>query len=198
MKQLLFLIIAFSSLTLYSQQIEVASFTAQTDNKNVYLNWLLAGGATCNGIKIFRGYDTINFVEVGDIAGVCGSSSKPVGYDFTDEFPVYDQKMYYKLRLGYSQFSEIRQVLIETNINRSVLIKPNPAKDQVTIEFDNSTNTAFSFNLYNANGHLIFSQERVLDQSITLDISAFSEGLYSFIIANGKDKKFNGSLIITK
>lgn len=199
MKKLLIVILCVLSFgKSFSQTVNLSSFTIITDDKKVYLDWVLASGSTCNGMKVFRSLDTTNFVEVGDIAGVCGSSSGPVPYDFTDETPLINQTMYYKIRFGFSQFSETRVIFLKSNEGKNVLVKPNPVKGEVEIEFDNNAKVSFSFKLYNLNGILVYSRDDIKENSIKLDVSPFAAGQYNFVLSNFANSKYDGKIVITK
>lgn len=183
---------------MFSQTVTLSSFKILTDDKKVYLDWVLASGSTCNGMKIFRSLDTINFVEIGDIAGVCGSSSAPVSYDFTDEAPLINQTMYYKIRLGFSQFSETKTIYLKSNLGMNTLVKPNPTKGEVEVEFTNNTNSSFNFKLFSSNGTLVYSQEDIKGNSIKLNVSTFAVGQYSFLLINTDGDKYDGKIVLTK
>ncbi|MBI3520394.1 MAG: T9SS type A sorting domain-containing protein [Bacteroidetes bacterium] len=198
MKKIILLIFLFSTFRLFSQHVYLAGFNINTDNKKVFIDWTLAGGSTCNGMKIFRSLDTINFVEIGDIAGICGSSSAPVGYNFVDTTPLFNQTIYYRLRFGYSQLSEIKTILIKNNGEKDVLVKPNPSMNKVIIEFDNSKNDMFKFRMYNSIGALIYFIDNIKDSSIALDVTPFQNGQYIFTLDNGNDKNITENLIIAK
>ncbi|PKP02754.1 MAG: hypothetical protein CVU14_02995 [Bacteroidetes bacterium HGW-Bacteroidetes-9] len=54
------------------------NFTVIKNNGKIYLRWVITSGSTCDGTKIYRSDGQINFTQIGDISGICGSSSSPV------------------------------------------------------------------------------------------------------------------------
>src|SRR5437870_3891883 len=77
----------------------------QVENR-VQLNFTISAGNTCNGIQIFRSPDAVNFIEIGDIQGVCGSSDRSESYFFIDQAPLKNKTNYYRLQLGTLGSSE--------------------------------------------------------------------------------------------
>ena len=66
----------------------------------VYVSCVISSGSTCNGVDVLCSEDSTNFITVGQIGGVCGSSSEPIAYNFIDENPIRNKRIYYKLELG--------------------------------------------------------------------------------------------------
>ena len=95
-----FLIIGSNSLA--QQNSILGSFYLFESNAKIYLNWSIVSGSTCNGIKIFRSIDSLNFYEIGKIEGICGNISAEQFYNFIDENPVKNKINFYKLELGNS------------------------------------------------------------------------------------------------
>ena len=182
----------------FAQIVELSSFTTLSDNKKVFLSWVLTAGSTCNGMKVFRGLDTINFVEVGDISGVCGSSSGPVGYDFTDESPPIGQTIYYKIRFGFSQYSELRSIKIELKKDGELLVLPNPVSAIVTIEFTNEFQDEFTFKLINSLGQISLYEEEIKVDRYLFDVSSLPNGQYFILLTSNKGHKFKTHLIVAK
>jgi len=104
-KKIAVVLLFIFSLTAISQTVSVSNFFVFRNGKAVALHWTLDSGATCNGTVILRATDTTNYIQVGDIPGICGSNTAPISYTFTDENPVLNQTNYYKLKFGFSQFS---------------------------------------------------------------------------------------------
>lgn len=181
-----------------SQKVELASFSVLTDNKKVYLNWVLAAGSTCNGMKVFSSLDTINFVEVGDISGICGSSSGLVGYEFTDEAPAKEKTIYYKIRFGFSQFSEMKTIKLETKNETNIIVRPNPASSLVTLIFNNEHEDVFNLKLSDPMGNVIFSEENIQSSYYSFDISDLANGQYFIQLIGSKGQKHKSQLIILK
>ena len=104
--KLLLSIALFLPMSLFGQEHPILNyFSANLGDNDVYLSWEIMGGGQCNGIQILRSTDSLNYVEIGDVQGVCGSPDFAQQYDFTDESPVENSINYYRLELGVQGFS---------------------------------------------------------------------------------------------
>ena len=171
------------------------NFTVFENNGKVYLNWAIISGSTCNGIQIFRSTDSINFTQVGSIAGICGNSSKAVSYNFTVNNPEKNKINYYRLELGNNGSSEILSVEI-IDIESGYQIRPNPVIGKVKIYFDNNTEFQHRLFIYNLNGIQIFSSTTKED-FFELNTETFLSGIYLFTISTkGNLPKATGKLMV--
>ena len=156
------------------------NFNVFKNNGKVFLNWTIISGSTCNGIQIYRSTDGINFMQVGSIAGICGSSSTAVNYNFTDNNPEKNKINYYRLELGNNGSSEILSVKI-IDIESGYQIRPNPIIGKAKIYFDNNTKLQHQLFIYNLNGFQIFSSTTKED-FFELNTETFLSGIYFFTI----------------
>ncbi len=90
-----------------AQETILEKFTATEVNDDIVLNWTIEQGSTCNGIDITRSSDSLNFILIGDIEGICGDQEKSIPYTFVDENPIRNQINYYRLELGSVGSSDI-------------------------------------------------------------------------------------------
>ena len=171
------------------------NFTVFENNGKVYLNWTIISGSTCNGIQIYRSTDSINYIQVGSIAGICGSSSTAVNYNFTDNNPEKNKINYYRLELGSNGSSEILSVEI-IDIESGYQIRPNPVIGKAKIYFDNNTKLQHQLFIYNLNGFQIFSSTTKED-FFELNTETFLTGIYLFTISTeGNFPKATGKLMV--
>lgn len=171
-------------------------FSASENNGSVYLSWQIKSGSTCNGIQIYRSTNNLNFVQIGDIPGICGNISFAQDYSFTDPNPVKNSKNYYRLELGNNGFSQTVAVEVIDISVTGFQVRPNPAATQVKILFDNDISLSHNLNLYNVIGSLVFSASGKED-FFELDTSFLSNGSYFFTIsASGKSTFLQGKLMV--
>ena len=192
---ILICMIGFSS---FSQPTAILDyFTAFEYKGSVYLNWMITSGSTCDGIKIYRSTDSLSFKEIGNIGGVCGSTSAPQPYSFTDENPDKNSINYYRLELGFNDFSEIislEVIILESN---KIQIRPNPVVNKAKIYFENSIGEKFNLLLYDSNGRLCKKLSTNEDFFI-FDSTDFQSGNYFFIISNSNGDIINISILIVQ
>jgi len=175
----------------------LGKFTVFENNGKVFLNWTIVSGSTCNGIQIYRSTDTINYTQVGNIVGVCGSSSSAVSYNFTDDNPEKNKVNYYHLELGNNGSSEILSVEIIDIANNGYQIRPNPVVSSIAkIYFDNNTKNQHQLFIYNISGIQVF-RTSTNEDLFDLNTETFLSGIYLFTISTeGNLPRAKGKIII--
>ena len=110
----IFILIAnlISSNFIYTQNITLDNFSISELDGKVYADITLGAGNTCNGIKLLRATDTINFQEIVNVEGVCGNSSTSTNYNLIDENPILNAINFYKVLFGIDNYSETYEILI--------------------------------------------------------------------------------------
>lgn len=194
----LVLFLAFFNGETFSQSHPILeNFYLIETNGSVILNWTIKGGSTCNGIQIYRSTDTINYSQVGEIAGVCGNSSSPQPYTYTDDSPEKNKINYYKLQLGQEGFTTIISVEIIDVGNSGNQVRPNPAKDNARIYFKNEKNENSTLFMYGSSGTVVLNENSDTDY-FDLDFSGIISGTYVFTIYQGNKSVTTGRIIIVK
>jgi hypothetical protein len=197
-KSFLFMILVFlAGSSLVAQETTILdNFTVIKNDGKIYLRWVITSGSTCDGTKIYRSDDQIHFTQIGDISGICGSSSSPVPYDFIDENPLKNQRNYYRLELGNNGFSEIVALESIDFENKGYQVRPNPVITQAKIYFENKEHENHRLLLYNQSGLLVSS---VSSNESFFEVNAVNlqPGLYIFTISpTGKPSNIKGRLLI--
>lgn len=162
----------------------------------VYISCVISSGSTCNGIDVLRSDDSVNFISVGHIGGVCGSSSVPVTYNFIDENPIKNKPIYYKLELGGYGFTNILPLQIIDTKEFGFQIRPNPASESAIIYFQNPTNTEHTLSILNNLGITVLSKKT--NQNFFLfEVNHIPSGIYPFIISiDSFNNKVFGKIVI--
>lgn len=197
-KIIISIVLIFSSILSNAQKINLANFYLTQNDKEVLLSWTIDAGPTCNGITVWHSVDSINYTEVGNIAGVCGSTSSSIPYNFKHDSPVINKTNYYKLRLGYTQFSEVRFSYLEFIEHGKIIIKPNPSTDNVSIAFNNDKNETFSLTIINSAGLKVFESHGIKENSIALNTSTFDNGNYYVLLMDSGGRVIKEKLLISK
>jgi outer membrane protein assembly factor BamB len=195
----LMLILIFPLLPASGQESPfLSNFTATEINGNVYLHWTINTGNTCNGISIQRSTDGILFTEIYNIAGVCGNIFSPQTYDHTDADPIANKISYYRLDLGNVGFSETVSIEIIDIAANGYQVRPNPFRNSAVIYFDNDSRHNQLFNVYNANGQLVYSIETNSDQ-ISIPEGTLQTGLHIFKLTSEETKRsVLGKLLVSE
>lgn len=184
--------------TVHSQEVKLTRFNLSSDGMTVLLNWELESGSVCNGMTIFRSLDNLNFEEIGDVPGVCGSSAARVPYNYIDSTAIINKINYYKIRLGYSQFSDIKHIFHKYVEPGKVSIKPNPSYGIITLEFYNENNENYTLLIFDESGKQVYFQNNIREGTIFLDGNKFSNQNYFFRLSNEYNISYNGILLFIK
>ena len=162
----------------------------------VYIDVTISSGNTCKGIGVQRSDDSLNFVQVGHVGGICGNSSKSVSYSFVDEYPIKNKKSYYRVQLGERGYTTITSITIIDTEEFGFQVRPNPSNEKTTIFFDNPYNDEFQLELFNLSGKKMM---QLSSSSNVFDLNTFNlqGGLYFFSISKALDqKKVIGKLVV--
>jgi hypothetical protein len=181
--KLLFLLLsALYSVSLHAQQSPVVNnFKAQHSDGVVYLDWELSSGSVCYGIGITRSIDSVNFIQIGYIPGICGSLSSPVEYYYQDQNPIANQKMYYRLELGTAANSEIISLFIPRTGKGEYNLYPNPVTANSQLYFFNPGSEPYLLKVFDSRGMEFISQTGSTDH-FEISKQQLSPGLYYFIL----------------
>lgn len=176
------------------QEIKLRNFNVFSDGKYVHVNWTIETGSICDGVTIYRSTDSTNLQPIGFIDGICGSSSKPVGYSFTDSTPIQNRIAYYALKLGYAQYTETRKVFFISDATEYV-VYPNPANSIATILYNTNASEEYSISLTDISGNVVLQRSGLSGQYIFIDGNNLSSGLYIFNINTRSGKRTTGKLL---
>lgn len=194
-KQLIFSVFVLSGLTSWSQSI-LADFDIDLSDGRVLLAWTIKSGSTCNGMQIYRSKDSINFVLIEDIQGVCGDLSSPVSYTYTDQTPILNTINYYKINFGGQEESPILGVEVINVLSNSYLLKPNPVTGAADLYFKNDNQNEVVLKVFDDFGDVIYL-EKTSSNKFVLDSTNFSSGMYYFSLENQKTRNvINGKAVI--
>lgn len=182
------------SLRTSAQTISILDgFTGIAQTNQVQLRWTISTGETCNGTIIERSSDAMNWEQIGEIPGVCGSSSSAVSFNYIDSLPISNAINYYRLELGSRGYSEIIKVAFYNFEESSVVVIPNPVAISATIYFEAKVYESYSFALYDLNGkvHITLQGE---GNNIVLNVENLKTGTYFFNITRPRKPIISGKI----
>ncbi|MFT5777195.1 MAG: hypothetical protein ACI837_000126 [Crocinitomicaceae bacterium] len=195
-----FLLIAlmFLGISASNAQLEsvIPNFSASEFNGKVLLNWAITQGNTCNGIEILHSTDSINFVKIGSIEGICGGSEEIYHYEHTDNNPEKNITNYYRLQLGGVGYSWIISLHIIDPGENNYRIGPNPLNETSLLHLTNDNHALLTLNVYNLSGvHL--KELTTTSPVFELSKNDFGTGKYLFLVTREfTDSIIEGSFIV--
>ncbi len=177
-------------------QTILGDFDIDQSNGKVLLAWTIKSGSVCNVMQIYRSKDSIDFMLIEDIQGVCGSLSSPVSYTYTDQTPILNNYNYYKINFGGLEDSNILGIEVINVLSNSYLLKPNPITGASDLYFENDNQNEVVLKVFDDFGDVIYLEETQTNK-FTLDSTSFSSGMYYFSLENQKTRNvINGKAVI--
>jgi len=160
------------------------------------LNFTLAAGNTCLGIRILRSDDNTSFSEIGFIGGVCGSVSDNVSYSYTDSMPLANKVGYYQLDLELLGTSAVHSFRYINYGSEPVVAVPNISEGLFHLYFQNPRKAPVRLTVFDLNGRKIKETDYPGINSIDLDLSNERAGEFIFNINIDGIDNYNGKLIV--
>lgn len=189
-KQFLITLFFFNTIVAYSQAL--VSFNAQLIKHSVRLEFVIRGGFTCQGIRVERATDSINFSGIYEFSGVCGGSSSDIKYTYTDNSPISNKTNYYRLDLRTYGVSDIVSVYYLDLGDNNYLCIPNPCTTNCKLFFVNEEKRKLQFLVFDVNGNET-TRFFTIENSINISQLHLTNGVYFFslrdedkIISKGK------------
>jgi hypothetical protein len=179
------------------ETIILDGFTGVPQAGQIQLRWVISAGQTCNGTFIERSTDTLNWQNIGDIPGVCGSSSAAVPYNFIDDSPETNTINFYRLELGGQGYSPVIAIPYYDYSQKGYVVIPNPARESTKFYFSTSETEEFTIALFDINGKFIHNSSGT-GSSYTLDLNWIPSGTYIFKISRRGKNDVTGKLIVNQ
>jgi cytochrome c peroxidase len=178
-----------------SLPIELVSFKGQLKEDKAVLDWQTSSEINNDYFTIEKSLDGKQWDNIGQQRG--GGNTKSIqNYAFND-FNIVDGVQYYRLKQTdfnkHFTYSKIISIRSNTLNAPKITVFPNPFTHQVTVNFDGLTlNNTTELQLMNASGQVVFSKNKAINGSETINLSAFPNGQYVILI------KTNGKIISRK
>lgn len=176
--------------------VTLTSFEATSQQKSVQLSWAAATEDQFAGYEVQRSLDGQTYQKIAwvDPKGTAGG---PARYELYDNEPVFNQPMYYRLRMvdldGSAEFSPVRSVTLQQK--QAVMVFPNPSEGQFFIRFEELVEAGTQLEIFDAMGRRISQkmlEEGALLEEINLDGAA--KGVYRLRITRAGQVIYNGVL----
>jgi hypothetical protein len=174
--------------------VELLSFSASINGRDIVLNWSTATETNNSGFEVQRSSDNVTFEVIDFVAGK-GTSTEKNSYSFSDR-DLNPANYYYRLKqLDYDGTSSYSPV-VEVNISVPSVFSlsqnyPNPFNPSTEIAFSLPVDAAVTIAVFNAIGEKVdeISKDYTAgNYRYTFNGSKISSGIYFYSInASGKD-----------
>ena len=176
----------FNCIIYFANANRIINFNFYNVNGSIDVRFTISQGTPCNGYKIWHSVDSLNFVQVFEDPGICGSNTEDVTKSFLHSGPSPNLTHYYKVELIGTEISPIKRIYLENALLPKLLIYPNPITNFSTpltiqiLNFNTSTqkNKLIGF-IYNHNGVPVQSIELIINNGYgNILLNDLKEGLY--------------------
>lgn len=187
----------------YALPVELTTLTATAVPQDglIKVEWATASELDNAKFEIERGYDTKNFIKIGEIKGA-GNSNSIKKYSFDDNQVVPGQKYYYRLKQIDNSGKYVYTKIVSANIDAKNEFSisefmPNPALNTSIVNINTVNPTTIEVAVYGIDGSLIKEMKQDLDigsNEFHMDISSLARGTY-FVQFNSKEGRHMRKLI---
>jgi len=148
------------------------------DNGNI-VSWSTLSESNTACFSVERSCDHITWEEAFRLKGE-GRSTEKIPYSWRDDSP-YPGFTYYRIKLIYNNDSSVysKSIVVESKIQISVEIYPNPAEGLVRLTVLGPENQSSHMYIKNMMGMILFSADLNNNSPMEIDVEAFPEGIYS-------------------
>jgi hypothetical protein len=174
--------------------VTLGDFIGRKVNKTNVLSWNTITENNCKAFEVQRSSNGTDFTALGMVnsQAVNGISNLELTYSFVDENPMEGHN-YYRLRQidldGKTTYS--KQIDLDVNSNGNVVnVYPNPAKDNLNIEYTSNNNASLSLQIIDMSGRIIKQVQTKIasgNNAILLPLDGVSAGMYQLqLIENNR------------
>ncbi|MDA3882402.1 MAG: T9SS type A sorting domain-containing protein [Bacteroidales bacterium] len=172
-------------------------------DSEIIVKWSTASETNNDYFTLYRSNDGINWIDIARITGA-GNTNAVMQYKFVDKKPSLHDT-YYKLKQtdydGKSEEFKIISIYCKYNHKR-IKIYPNPAKDYLTLSFNNEHQIIkpLKIQIYNRSGQVCYSQIFYSNENENLHKiilpSTLKPGVYFFHSMLGEDYFYTSQFTI--
>jgi len=167
--------------------VELISFSATTDSKNVNLNWATATEINNRGFEIERRYDKTDWLEIGFVPGH-GTTTEKQNYSYIDQNV---NAGIYSYRLKQVDFDGTFEYSNEILVNVTASLEftldqnfPNPFNPNTLIKYSIPKSSQVSLKIFNTLGQemetLVNEEKQVGTYEVNWNASNLQSGVYFY------------------
>jgi len=172
--------------------VELISFSATTDSKNVNLNWATATEINNRGFEIERRYDKTDWLEIGFVPGH-GTTTEKQNYSYIDQNV---NAGIYSYRLKQVDFDGTFEYSNEILVNVTASLEftldqnfPNPFNPNTLIKYSIPKSSQVSLKIFNTLGQemetLVNEEKQVGTYEVNWNASNLQSGVYFYRLQAG-------------
>lgn len=178
--------------------INAVEITAKRQGANVVINWSTLSEQNSAWFDVERSYDGNAFTKIGQVSAA-GYSNNIRNYRFTD-VNVTMAMLFYRLKMvdadAAYKLSPVRIVTKSEGLSQEFLLYPNPAASYVNVVLNEVTAEDKQVQVINQAGQLVkIARLSAGSQTIKLELSGLSKGIYAVVVKGSSEKLVNKLII---
>jgi len=172
--------------------VELISFSATTDGKNVNLNWATATEINNSGFEIERRYDKTDWLEIGFVPGH-GTTTEKQNYSYIDQnvnAGIYSYRLKQVDFDGTFEYSN--EILVDVTPSLEFTLDqnfPNPFNPNTLIKYSIPKSSQVSLKIFNTLGQeiatLVNEEKQVGTYEVNWNASNLQSGVYFYRLQAG-------------
>jgi hypothetical protein len=166
-----------------SLPVQMTSFDAAKEGRNVNLTWETASEINSDHFEILHSTDGVNFESIGTLQAK-GTTNQKSDYMYVDENPS-DGIHYYQLAEydndGANEKFRIIAVNINSKVNAITQLFPNPSSNNISMYYNSTTGGLYKLTITNINGEALYFAHipsMIGENRFKLTVEPYEEGTY--------------------
>lgn len=175
--------------------VELISFTASKQDKDILLHWQTASEKNSERFDIERSYNGVDFEYTGKSVSAADISNTLRSYTAIDEEYAHTATVvYYRLKIvdydGYFEYSTIAAVTINTTKQTAATVHPNPFGNSTTLTLQNAVSGSIEIAIMDLSGNQLYSQNydhKNPEEEIKIDTGFLKSGTYMLRVVTAQE-----------
>jgi len=155
---------------------------------------ILQGTTTCAPYELLKGSDSLNLNPIYVYPGICGSTNFNETHSYTDFGPNKLTPNFYQIHIPPNDYSIVKRVDLAASFS-NLFVFPQPVDDVLNILISGQKNYYYEINIYDRFGRKKSFGTGNASDRISIDVSAFNEGVYVFYIVMGNGNAYRGKFL---
>ena len=173
--------------------IELLNFSVQKSSGSAIVKWVTLTELDNDHYELERSEDGKEFYTIGKVLG-SGTSYNNIEYSFVDKSPLSGIN-YYRLKQvdydGKYSYSRVRSLSFKDASQSQISVFPNPTNQELSLMTENKSGEV-TVKILDVRGQVVttqFYESGTWKQSMKIDISSLSEGMYLIDIIGGTQRE---------
>jgi len=177
----------------YVVPVELTSFTASANGKEVTLSWTTATELNNQGFEVQRKFGSNDFVTIGSVKGY-GTTTSPNNYTYIDKLTDAGKYFYRLKQIDYGgTFEYSNEIEVEVRIINKFTLEqnyPNPFNPSTKINWQSPVGSYQTLKVYDVLGNkvatLVDEYRPAGNHEVEFDASSLASGIYLYQLRTGE------------